>query len=144
MQTSIAYIEAGYRNSLNDEIVVEKPGRTSRRQNKADTTNTKCGGSSKENLPSFWKIASEIYVGLGPSCSCITWASIFKSAASFFSSKALISVLNILTLKVSTPTRRCFLQFATLRLATDREEVMVCRDRYMRLLTRVASLLLTP
>ena len=56
-------------------------------------------------------------------------------AASFFRSKALKSVLNILTLKVPTLTRRCFLRFTTLRLATDSEEVMVCRDRYLRLLT---------
>ena len=67
MQTSIAYTKAGYRNSLSDELVVEKPGRTPRRQKKADTTNTWCGGSSEENLPSFWKTALEIYVGLGPS-----------------------------------------------------------------------------
>ena len=55
----------------------------------------------------------------------------FKSAASFWSSKALRSVL---TLKVPTLMRCCFLQFTTLWLSTDREEVMVCRDRYMRLL----------
>ena len=67
MQTSIAYIKAGYRYSVSDELVVEKPGRTPRRQKKADTTNTWCGGSSKENLPSSWKIALKIYVGLGPS-----------------------------------------------------------------------------
>ena len=66
MQTSIAHINAGYRNSLSDELVVEKPGRTPRRQKKADTTYTWCGGSSKENLLSFWKIALEIYVRLGP------------------------------------------------------------------------------
>ena len=66
MQTSIAYIKAGYRNSVSDEIVVEKPGRTPRRQKKADTTNTWCGGSSKENL-SFWKIALQIYIRHGPS-----------------------------------------------------------------------------
>ena len=53
----------------------------------------------------------------------------------FFSSKALKSVLNVLTLKVPTLTRRCFLRFTTLRLATDSEEVMICRDRYLRLLT---------
>ena len=35
MQTTIAYIKAGYRNSLSDEIVVEKPGRQTRRQKKA-------------------------------------------------------------------------------------------------------------
>ena len=57
------------------------------------------------------------------------------SAASFWSSKALKSVLNVLALKVPTLTRRCFLQFTTLRLATDIEEVMICRDRYLRLLT---------
>ena len=48
----------------------------------------------------------------------------FKSAASFWSSKALKSVLNVLTLKVPTLTIRCFLRFTTLRLATDSEEVM--------------------
>ena len=67
MQTSIAHIKAGYRNSVSDELVVEKPGRTLGRQKKADTTNTWCRGSSKANLPSFWKIALEIYVRLGPS-----------------------------------------------------------------------------
>ena len=66
MQMSIAYVEAGYQNSLCDELEVEKPGQTPRRQKKADITNTWCGGSSKENLPSFWKIALEIYVRLWP------------------------------------------------------------------------------
>ena len=61
-----ASIKAGYHNSVSDDLVVEKPGRTPRRQNKADATNTWCGGSSKENLPSFWKIELEIYVRLGP------------------------------------------------------------------------------
>ena len=67
MQTSIAYVKAGYRNSVSDELVVEKPGRTPLRQKKADTTNTWSRGSSKENLPSSWKTALEIYIGLGPS-----------------------------------------------------------------------------
>ena len=67
MQTSIAYVKTGYCNSVSDEHVVEKPGLTLRRQKKADTTNTWSGGSSKENLPSFWKIALEIYFGRGPS-----------------------------------------------------------------------------
>ena len=48
----------------------------------------------------------------------------FKISASFLSSKALKYVLNVLTLKVPTLTRRCFLRFTTLRLATDSEEVM--------------------
>ena len=64
----------------------------------------------------------------------------FKSTVSFCSSKALKYVLNVLTLKVPTLTRRCFMQFTTLRLATDSEEVMVSRAR----LTGIASLLLTP
>ena len=52
----------------------------------------------------------------------------FKSTASFWSSKALKSVLNVLTLKFPTVTRRCFLQFTTTRrVATDSEEVMVYR-----------------
>ena len=55
-----------------------------------------------------------------------------KKAESFWSSNALKSVLNVPTLKVPTLTRRCFLQFTTFRLATDSEEVMVCRDRYLR------------
>ena len=78
-----------------------------------------------------WKSTSDLDL----LCSCITWTSIFKSAVSIWSSKALKSVLNVITLKVPTLTRRCFLQFTTLRLATDSDEVMVCRDRYMRLLT---------
>ena len=68
-------------------------------------------------------------------CSCITRTSIFKSVASFWSSKSLKYVLNVLTLKVPTSTRHCFLRFSTLRLATDGEEVMVCRDPYLRHLT---------
>ena len=67
MQTSIAHIKAGYRYSVSDELIVEKPGQTPRRQKKADTTNIRGGGSSKENLPYFWKIALEIYVGRGTS-----------------------------------------------------------------------------
>ena len=60
----------------------------------------------------------------------------FQISGEFWSSKDLKSVLNVLTLKVPTLTRRCFFQFTTLRLATDsEEEVMVCRDRYLRLLT---------
>ena len=58
----------------------------------------------------------------------------FKSAASLWSSKALKSVLNVLTLKVPTRTRRSFLQFTTLQMATDREDLMVCRAWYLRLL----------
>ena len=61
-------------------------------------------------------------------CSCITRTSILRSAASFGNSKTLKYVLNVFTLKVPTLTRRCYLQFTTLRLATDSEEVMVCRD----------------
>ena len=68
-------------------------------------------------------------------CSSITRTSIFKSAASFWSSKALKSVLTVLTLKVPISTTRCYLRFTILRLATDSEEVMICRDRYLRLLT---------
>ena len=67
MQMSIDHIKAGYRNSLSDELVVEKPGRTPRRQKKTDTINTWFTWSSKKNLPSFWKIALEINVGFGPS-----------------------------------------------------------------------------
>ena len=134
MQTSIAYNKAGYRNSLSDELVVEKPGRTPRRQKKADTTNTLCGGSSNENLPSFWKIALEFNVGLGPSVFLYHLDVDFKISGEFFSSKALKSVINVLTLKVPILTRRCFLRFTTLRLAIDSEEVMVCLDRYLRLL----------
>ena len=78
-----------------------------------------------------WKSTSDLDL----LCSCITRTSIFKSAASFCSSKARKSFLNALTLKLPTLTRRCFLRFTTLRLASDSEEVMVCRDRYLRLLT---------
>ena len=67
MHTSIANINTGYSNSLSNELAVDMPGRTPRRQKKADTTNTWCGLSSKQNLPSLWNIALEIYVGLGPS-----------------------------------------------------------------------------
>ena len=77
-----------------------------------------------------WKSTSDLDL----LCSCITRTSTFKSAASFWNSKALKSVLSVLTLKVPTLTRCCFLRFTTLWLATDSEEVMVCRDRYLRLL----------
>ena len=65
MQTSNTHIKGGYRNSVSYELVVEKSGRTPRRQKKADTTNSYCGRGSKENLPFSWKNALEIYVGLG-------------------------------------------------------------------------------
>ena len=48
----------------------------------------------------------------------------FKSAASFSRSRALKSVLNVLTLKVPTLTRRCFLHLTTLRLATDSDDLL--------------------
>ena len=61
----------------------------------------------------------------------------------FWSSKVLRSVLNVLTLKFPTLTRRCYLQFTTLRLATDNKELMVCRAWYLHRQSWVASLLLT-
>ena len=63
----------------------------------------------------------------------------FKISGEFLDSKALKSVLNVPTLKVPTLTRRSFLRFTTLRLATDSEEAMVCQDRYLRLLSSASS-----
>ena len=135
MQTSIDYIKAGYRNSLSDKLVVEKPGRTPRRQKKVDTTTPGAEGAPRRICHPFGRLRLKSTSDLDLLCTCITRTSIFKSTASFFSLIALKSVLNILALKVPTLTRRCFLRFTTLRLATDSEEVMVCRDRYLRLQT---------
>ena len=62
-----------------------------------------------------WKSTSDV----DHLCSCIMRTSILKSAANFWSSKALKSVLYVLTLKVPTLTRRGFLRFTTLRLETE-------------------------
>ena len=86
-------------------------------------------------LPQIAVHRYEITSDLDLLCSCITRTPIFKSTRDFLCSKALKSVLNVHTLKVPTLTRRCFLRFTILRLAADSEEVMVCRDRYLRLLT---------
>ena len=67
MQTSIAYIMAGYRKSLRDDLVDEMPGKAQRLQKNVDTTINWFWGISKENLPLCWQIALLIYVGHEPS-----------------------------------------------------------------------------
>ena len=59
----------------------------------------------------------------------------FKSAATFWRFKAVEFVLNVLTFKVPSLTRRCFLQFTMLQLATDSDEMMVYQAQCMRHLT---------
>ena len=84
MQTSIAHIKAGYRNSVSDELESRSHGEHRDFRTKPIPPTPGAEGAPRRIFHPFGKLRWKSTSDLDLLCSCTTNTSIFKSAASFF------------------------------------------------------------